>query len=1126
MKKAHLNILLAGVAAWLLPACRATDIHQWLTNRFVSFGAWAGVVSLAALGLILRRGHRSLWQSKRALRQSEARFRALLSSLDDFVFTLDRNRRFSEIFGQWTSPFGLTRSAILGMKPSEVFPATADHDGAIARAFDGENVTYEWSMRFNGKELSLRTRLAPLRHEGVTTGIVGIISDVTGQKARDAALHEMTDLLSAVIDASPLAIVTLDPERRLRTANPAAEQLFCFTAEERSGTPLGGPGEPLAAMLDECIRSGSSFTDREVRRRRKDGTLMNLSISAAPLHGDGRVSGIVMLASDITERRKTEEILHRYKLLADSARDIVLFVGSDKRILEANEAAVRTYGYTRSELVGLPIDRICVPDECPLRASDPADTAAIETIHRRKDGSRFPVELSVVSADAHGKRITLVIARDMTERKRRDALEMLLHEIDRKILGNERIDSILTFACDRIAELLELPLVQLSLKGEGGVVAIRQAAGTGTSFLHDIEVRWDDSPSGHGPTGTAIRTGEIQFRQLDRDPGFSMWRDRAARYGFRSALALPLVAQDRVIGAMTIFRRETSRLEQDFMNVLVTFADQIALSLLAAWNNEQIRLQTVALESAANAVLVADSRGVIQWVNPAFARLTGFDAKEAVGQTPRILKSGRQTEAFYQHLWKTIASGTAWSGELYNKRKDGSLYIEEQTITPVRETDGSITHFVAIKQDVTARRRQEERIRFLASHDSLTELPNRRRCGAKIERLCRDSRSGSSAAILLVDVDDFKSINDTVGHMAADQALAELASVLREVLRPFDFLARVGCDEFAIVLEGTSLQEAAGIAERIRAEIGQRRFDLHGQLLDVSVSIGVAPIKPAMDGATVIGHAEAALHSAKEQGRNRVVLYDERLGTKLDQAGRWTARIKSALRDDRFVLWYQPIVHLGSGQPEHYEALVRMVAEDGSTIPPGEFVSSAERAGLMPSIDRWVFDHVLDVLGRHDDIRIFVNISGSSLGDESLLQYIEKRLMASGVAPGRLGFEITESAAVGDLVVAQNWVRRFKDLGCLFAIDDFGVGFSSFSYLRALAADYVKIDRSFVSDLDTNATNRALVQAVRTVANTLGKAVIAEGVENDAHAETLRAIGVELAQGFRWGRPQEDFPAR
>jgi diguanylate cyclase (GGDEF)-like protein/PAS domain S-box-containing protein len=814
----------------------------------------------------------------------------------------------------------------------------------------------------------------------------------------------------------------------------------------------------------------------------------------------------------------------RYKVLASGTRDLIFFVGSDRAIFDANHAATSTYGWSRSEMIGMPFKWLC--------ADDSIESCAVETVlagvssllaegkHRRKDGSIFHVEVSATRGEIGRRPVVMVVARDISQRKRREAFEKLLHDIDRAILSGEPIDGILGFVSRRMALLYPDSLVQVSLKADDGTVNIREFAGEGTDFLEGIEVRWDDTPEGRGPTGTAIRTGQVQFSRLEDDPDFLPWRTKAVAQGFKYAAAAPLVAHGRVLGALTLFARP-GVLDEDGIEALQGFADQIAISVYSAQTVEQLELQRVALESAANAVVVTDRQGIIRWVNPAFSRLTGYGADEIAGKTPRILKSGSHGEGFYRQMWSTLLARETWHGELYNRRRDGTLYLEEQTITPVVGSDGAITHFVAIKVDITARKHQEEQIRFLAMHDALTDLPNRRLLGDNLERVAHQARRGRRAALMIVDVDNFKVVNDSLGHAAGDQLLRQLAELIHNVLRPGDFVARVGGDEFAVLIEGTEFDHALETAERLRAAIDAFRFQFAGHVLNIGASIGITPVNGDVEGDSLMVEADSALYAAKEQGRNRVVAYHEGSdwSTRLLEASQWASRIRTALREGGFELAFQPVVNLTTGSADHYEALIRLQGDDGVLIPPDRFLRAAERFGLMPQIDRWVVGEVTDLLARRCDLRVFVNLAAASLADESLLDYIAKRIGDLKISPGRLAFEITEATAITDIVAAQNWIRRVKQLGCLFALDDFGVGFSSLAYLRALSVDYVKIDRSFVTDVHVDATSRALVQAVKTVALTLGKEVIAEGVEHEEHAAVLRELGIEHGQGYLWGKP-------
>lgn len=813
-----------------------------------------------------------------------------------------------------------------------------------------------------------------------------------------------------------------------------------------------------------------------------------------------------------------------YRALARGTRDLIFFVGSNRTIVDANDAAIRTYGWTRNELLGRSFKTLCADESIESCAVESVlagcESLLVDGLHRRRDGAVFPVEVSATRGEIDRKPVVLIVARDISERRRREGFATLLHDIDRAILRGEPIDSILGFVSKRLAALFPDSLVQISLKGEDGAVDIRQFAGEGTDFLEGIQVRWDDTPAGRGPTGRAIRTGEIQFSHLDIDPDFMPWRARAVALGFKLAAAVPLVAHGHVLGALTLFTRP-GVLDETGVAALQGFADQVAISVHSAQTVVQLELQRVALESAANAVVVTDRAGAIRWVNPAFTKLTGWTSQEVFGKTTRILKSGNHGDAFYREMWARVIAGDVWQGELYNRRKDGTLYLEEQTITPVRASSGEITHFVAIKLDITARKHHDEQIRYLAMHDALTDLPNRRLLAENLVRVVHQAHRGRPSALMIIDVDNFKVVNDSLGHAAGDHLLKQLRELIVGSLRPGDFVARFGGDEFAVLVEGSELDDAVAAAERLRENFEAFRFRFGEHQINVGASVGITPVKGDIDAETLMVQADSALYAAKEQGKNRVVVYHEGVdwSSRLIEAGQWAARIREALRSGGFELAYQPVVCLKTGRVDHYEALVRLRGEDGELIMPNQFLRAAERFGLMPQIDRWVIEAVTDLLSRREGFRVFVNLAAASLADEALLDFIAFRLHDLRIGVGRLAFEITEATAITDVAAAQNWIRRVKELGCLFALDDFGVGFSSLAYLRALAVDYVKIDRSFVADIHIDATSRALVQAVKTVALTLGKEVIAEGVECEEHAVVLRDIGVENGQGFLWGLP-------
>lgn len=533
-----------------------------------------------------------------------------------------------------------------------------------------------------------------------------------------------------------------------------------------------------------------------------------------------------------------------------------------------------------------------------------------------------------------------------------------------------------------------------------------------------------------------------------------------------------------------------------------------------------------ALEGAALAVAITDARGTIQWVNHAYSRLTGRPPREALGRQHWDLDASPENSLLHERLWDAARAGQVWRGEIYGQRPNGARYVEEQTVTPFCfEPGGPISHFICVRQDVTERRRQDERLAHLATHDPLTGLLNRQALAEHLERWVQRALRGAAVAILVVNADHFKLVNGLVGHQGGDLVLRALARLLKAATRSTDVLARLGGDEFAVLLDGAPVAEAERVAERLRCTVEEHRFRAVGNVVDLTVSIGLTVPDGKSNGQQALALAEAAMHTAKAAGGNRWVRHlPEDRPQLVDEGTRWISRIKDALRDDGLVLHFQPVVRLAGGQPQYHEALVRLRLEDGRLAPPGAFLPVAERYGLMAQVDRWVLGRALGLLVARPTLHLFVNLSGVSLSDESLLEDVESRLRAARHLAGRLCLEVTETAAVADVSATQRWMRRLKEVGCRFALDDFGTGFSTFAYLRALPVDYVKIDGSFVRDLETDSTSRSLVQAINSVAHTLGKETVAEWVESPSVAALLRDLGTEYGQGYHWGPPGPSAP--
>jgi diguanylate cyclase (GGDEF)-like protein len=430
-------------------------------------------------------------------------------------------------------------------------------------------------------------------------------------------------------------------------------------------------------------------------------------------------------------------------------------------------------------------------------------------------------------------------------------------------------------------------------------------------------------------------------------------------------------------------------------------------------------------------------------------------------------------------------------------------------------------------QDVTERRSHEAELRHLADHDPLTGLLNRRSFERELERhVALVERYGSRGAALVLDLDHFKTINDTLGHGVGDELIVRVARALRARLRDSDVLARLGGDEFAVLLPEGGREEAVQVARDVLEAVrGQAVLASSGHARRASASIGIALFAPGgpMSGEAVLVEADLAMYEAKEDGRDRYAVAEgggaQALGARIS----WADLIRDALEEDRFVLLAQPIVDVATGRIGQYELLLRMVDPSGELIAPGVFLPVAERFDLIGELDRWVVRRALAMLAEvraaGHDITVEVNLSGRSTGDPELLALIEREVVATGVDPSRLIFEITETTAVANIPAAQEFASRLAELGCRFALDDFGAGFGSFYYLKHLPFDYLKIDGEFVRHCATDATDQLVIQAVVDIARGLGKRTIAEQAGDEATLALLRDLGVDQAQGYFLGRP-------
>jgi len=542
----------------------------------------------------------------------------------------------------------------------------------------------------------------------------------------------------------------------------------------------------------------------------------------------------------------------------------------------------------------------------------------------------------------------------------------------------------------------------------------------------------------------------------------------------------------------------------------------------------------VTLASIADAVITIDPAGNIEYINPVAERLTGFAAEEARGVAlPTVFRV--QDEVTGAPVGDPVARAFAEQSTVGSEgnvvllsRHDGPVAID-YSAAPIRDRSGSVSGVVLVFHDMSRERQYATRLAHLASHDALTGLINRREFEHRVTAALGDRRQHSNRhAVLYLDLDEFKVVNDTCGHAAGDELLRQVTALLRPRLRDGDTLARLGGDEFGVLLEHCDLADALVIADALRKAVGDFHFVWRQRSFKIGVSVGVVDVTGSPQTlAGVLSAADAACYMAKDKGRNRVQLYSPDSDEVALRKGEmeWVNRIHRALADNRFCLYSQPVsATVGDdGTPAYTELLLRLRDDDGGLVSPAAFIPAAERYHMMPAIDRWVISNAFATLARHRNSRpslnndttvCAINVSGASLGDDDFLGFVQEQFARYDIPPHVVCFEITETTAVASLTKATEFMTALRSAGCRFALDDFGVGVSSFTYLKHLPVDYLKIDGSFVKDMLDDPVNHAMVEAIHRIGHIMGKKTIAESVENRETLRALSAIGVDYAQGY------------
>ncbi len=891
---------------------------------------------------------------------------------------------------------------------------------------------------------------------------------------------------------------------RIERANPAFVRAFGHRPEALAGRHpadfLEFPDgyEAFRGAANERLDRGEPFS-ASFPLRLADGTARWAEITIRPISVGERASGALWSFEPLDARRESEALLRRherdFRTLAEHARDVIIRVDRGHVLLYVNPAVQHYCGIPGEAFIGRRQEDLPFPAEYNARVLALTDEvfATGEALRREVrfehqgrawwfDGTATP------EPGADGQVATVLwIARDITEQ--RAALARLTESEERyRTLVETSADGIAVARPDGTLVMVNGRAAQLFGPGE-------PASFQGESFL-DYLAEGDRTEAARR-LADVIAGGGRETHEL-----------RAVSRGGRR---FPVEVNASVVPG-------ADGAPQFVIGILRDVSQRKA-------EQEQLRLLAKVFTASRQGILITDATPAIVAVNQAFTEMTGYAWEDVAGRNPSFLSSGRHDRRFYADLWASLAQDGHWAGEVWNRRKDGEVFPESLHISAVKDDDGRVTNYVALLMDVTERKQTEARIRHLAQHDLLTDLPNRAllRDRAAVA-LARAQRARGGAALLFLDLDHFKVVNDSLGPPVGDGVLQELARRLALAVRGSDTVSRLGSDEFVVLMADlASVEDAARVAGKL-IEAASRAFHVEGHevLLTASVGIGIFP-ENGQDLDALVRNAEAAMHAAKSAGRSRFAFYSQEMNARALERYALENDLRRAIERGQLWLAYQPQVSLATGEISGAEALLRWNHPVHGAVSPARFIPIAEDSGLILPVGVWVLREACRQARKWRDAgtlagRIAVNVSALQVRQGDFPDLVREVLAETGLPGSALEIEVTESVLMDSADVRPR-LEALASLGVRIAIDDFGTGFSSLSYLRHFQVDRLKIDQSFVRDLSRGPKAARLLEGIVQLGHSLGFGVIAEGVETAEEAAALAAMGCDEAQGYLYGRP-------
>ena len=983
------------------------------------------------------------------------------------------------------------------------------------------------------------------------------------QSAPDSASH-LSEFMSKELalawhllgSLQGVAIIAVDEKCKVSYANPYAREIFNLNVHQVAARTGQLPKAVHKRIMAELKKASSSFVLQYavVDELRTLQVFTSHNKDFEDLH-----SGYVLHMHDVTERVSTElQLRHTEKLLRnliDASPDLICFKDEKNRWLEANASSIELFQ----------LDQLDYQHKTDVELATLSSPAFKEAFHHSKisddqawklgrsirneevislphGGAKVLDVIKVPLFNDDGSRHGLVtLGRDITERKMAES-----HLRDRSAI----LDALIS--CDWLLHSAEswqtvavtvLQQLCLALRFTRATIlknvepSNKETAKSGHS---KILYRW--SVPGFSNADNALEAINFNDVRLNRwkdalqlgDPVFGDIRDLPSserqileQHDTQSIAIVPLFS-DKVWWGNIIIERchDLIKTTPQELGSLMAIGRSLGVAIQRESAGKRLHQAKIAFDSASEGIMITDVKARIVAINKGFTEITGYSEDDVLGKSPKVLQSGNQDDQFYKDMWSTLKKEERWHGEVFNKRKTGEDYYEWLTITAVKDNAGQVVNYVGVFADITDIKRSQNRLHELVNHDPLTGLPNRRLLNELLEHsIKRAERDNHEIALLFIDLDRFKAVNDSLGHQVGDKLLLEASRRISLSMRDSDVVARLGGDEFVVMMDMISKpSDAALVAKKIIHAL-QIEFNIDGHEIYISASVGISIFpKDCADVEGLIKAADIAMYQVKNKGKNNHCFYSDDLSKNAVERFTLEGQLRHALERKQFEVYYQPQVSLMTGEIIGAEALIRWHHPKLGLVSPATFIPVAEETGLIVQIGEWVLREAAYQMVRwhkagHAIQWIAVNVSGVQIMRSNFADTVYGILMETDCYPHMLELEITESTVMQNTEHVIDTFNRIKQLGLKLAIDDFGTGYSSLSNLKRLPLDKIKIDQSFVRDLPDDLDDAAIANAIYAMAGSLGFSVIAEGVETQAQADFLSAMGGKEAQGYLYSKP-------